>query len=180
MLFLAKDNCNNTWTSKTVAISYESKSLTAKKSVILIGCLTKRCAALTAFKLTPFSWKGYIHLHIWKPEDGRRALPCSPTCTDIIKPMFLLNCLRVWEFVFHFDEHLLPRNCCNAWGLTIPTGMAPGTPNSTLKKSSGISSPCCYRHTLRCHLQMTPALPRAIAPPLFPMTSITPPFFLKC
>lgn len=105
------------------------------------------------------------------------ALPYSPTWTEIIKPMFLLNFLRVWEFVFNFDEHLLPRNCCNAWGLTVPTGVAPGTINSTLKKPSGISSPCCYRHTLRCHLQTAPALPGAVALPLFPMTSITPPFF---
>ena len=66
---------------------------------------------MITFKLTPFSWKEYALTNLLC-QARRRSFFLSPTCMEIIKVVLLPSFLRVWEFMFHLNEHCLPRKHC--------------------------------------------------------------------
>ena len=66
---------------------------------------------MITFKLTPFSRKEYALTNLLC-QARRRSFFLSPTCMEIIKVVLLPSFLRVWEFMFHLNEHCLPRKQC--------------------------------------------------------------------
>lgn len=164
MLFLAKKDCINTWTSDTVAVSHESQSLTAKKrSVILMGCLPKWCAALITFKLTPFSWKGYTVTNLLFQTKGKKSSFLFSDMHGDNKTYVPAQFLKSLRVCVSFQLTFLLRNCCNAWGLTFPLAWYPALTPPPRNYSESVPL-CQWAHTLHCHLQVAPPLPAAAAP----------------